>query len=123
MRTATVGLLLAAARAQGPGNGVAKYTMSVSDPLAALTWCFDVAKFPLEDCRTAGAAGAQCNGTDTCGLVGRTALCRDAACEISPLPGPDPGFMWRPRGEPAGRLSNGLRQIAHRTNRGDAAAL
>ena len=65
--------------------------MSVSDPLSALDWVF-AAGFPLLDCRTAGDSG-QCNGTDTCGLIGRTSLCVNDAC-TDDSGGPGAGFMF-----------------------------
>ena len=84
---------LAGASAQQPGFGIAKYTMSVSDPLSALDWAF-AAGWPLLDCRTPGDSG-QCNGTDTCGLIGRTSLCPNDACVDGGLaPGPPNSFMF-----------------------------
>ena len=69
--------------AQQPGQGISKYTMAVSDPLTALD--FAIKYFPVIDCRS--SSNAQCNGTDTCGLIGRTNLCGSDACPQAMGPG------------------------------------
>lgn len=72
--------------AQHPGNGIAKYTLAVSNPLDALHWVYSVG-FPVINCR-----GSQfCNATDKCGLIGRSNLCKTQACKES---SPMASFMW-----------------------------
>lgn len=57
LRLSIIGLTLGGfAHAQHPGSGIAKYTMSVSEPLVALDWAFG-AGWPIIDCRTAGDGG------------------------------------------------------------------
>ena len=83
--------LVGQAAAQKPAGGIAKYTMAVSNPLKALDWVIDEGKWPVQDCRTAGNESI-CNGVEDCGLIGRTSLCPNKECAISP--GPGDAFMF-----------------------------
>ena len=83
--------LVGQAAAQKPAGGIAKYTMAVSNPLKALDWVIDEGKWPVQDCRTAGNDSI-CNGVEDCGLIGRTSLCPNKDCAISP--GPGDAFMF-----------------------------
>lgn len=84
-------VLVGHAAAQSPANGIAKYTMAVSNPLKALDWVIDEGKWPVQDCRTPGN-NSICNGIQDCGLIGRTSLCPNKECAISP--GPGDAFMF-----------------------------
>lgn len=62
---------LQAVMAQHALDGIAKYTMAVSDPHAALH--FASANFPIWSCDE-NPEGVECNGTLACGPIGRTNL-------------------------------------------------
>jgi len=101
MKVLLLTCLIVGVHGDGYGNGIAKVTISASDPISCFT--FMSKYFPVR-CQD----NMDCNTSFTCGTAGRAALCGDETCAM-PVGNPGQNFgihTVNTSARPSGSMSN-----------------